>query len=107
MVRLELSKSSYMAQIDALPTSEGPRLKCWDWGGTGGAAVANIFRTLVYDESDQIALPRSSWSEAWLRKADGVAKGNGFYSVIHPSGNAQISIDRLEGHFYVVEELYQ
>jgi hypothetical protein len=108
IVRLELSKSSYMAQINALPTTDGPRLKCWDWGGTGGAAVANIVRTLVYDESDQIALPRSSWSAAWLRKADEVAKGNSLYSVIRPtSGTGQISVSHLEGHFYVVEEVYQ
>jgi hypothetical protein len=106
-VRLELSKSSYMAQIDALPTTDGPRLKCWDWGATGGVAVATTFRTLVYDESDQLALPRSSWSESWILKATEACRGTPLQSVIHPSGSSQADVGRLEGHFYIATELFQ
>jgi hypothetical protein len=79
LIRLKLWKSSYVAQLEALPAMEGgPLLKSWDWGSTGGVAVANIFWLLVYDDSDQIRLPRSSWSADWIRKADQAAKGNGF-----------------------------
>lgn len=35
----------------ALP-GPAPKYHEWDWGGTGGAASANIFYTLIYDESD-------------------------------------------------------
>jgi hypothetical protein len=107
LVRLELSKSSYIAQIDTLPTTDGPRLKCWDWGSTGGAAVVNIFRTLVYDESDQLSLPRSSWSEAWILKADAACRGTPLQSFIHPRGDSQVGVGRLEGHFYTATEIFQ
>jgi hypothetical protein len=110
LVRFELSKSRYIAQISALPTIDSPGLKCWDWGGTGGVAVPNTFRTLVYDESDQIALPRASRSAAWLRHADEVTECNDFYSVIHPNPiteNAQTRVSHLQGHFYIVEQVYQ
>jgi hypothetical protein len=71
LIRLELGKSSYMAEVAALPdTNGGRRLKIWSWGSTGGAAVANFSSILVYNESDQIALPRSSWSAEWRRNAD-------------------------------------
>jgi hypothetical protein len=115
LIRLELSKSNYMAQVDALPDANAPRLKCWGWGATGGAAVATIFRTLVYDESDQIALAKQSWSSEWLRKADQVSKSDkaagALNWVVHPeritNNNPQVSVGHLEGHFYVIVQLYQ
>jgi hypothetical protein len=107
-VRLELWKSDYLAQIDALPASDdGIRLKTWNWGETGGVAVPNFFWTLVYDESDQIALPPSSWSAEWVQKTGQV--GSPLYSVVHNRRDGKdyyVSIRRLDGHFYVVEELY-
>jgi hypothetical protein len=70
LIRLELWKSSYLAQVDAIPaTDDGPRLKVWDWGSVGGAAVPNVFWHLVYDDSDQIRLPRSSRSAGWIFSA--------------------------------------
>jgi hypothetical protein len=117
LIRLELGKSSYLAQIDALPATDGgPRLKSWDWGQTGGAGVVNDFWTLVYDDSDQIALPASSRSADWLRNADQSArntyqeaKGYGLSAIIHAENGGvgdQIIVRHLEGHFYVVL-LYQ
>jgi hypothetical protein len=107
-VRLELWKSDYLAQIDALPASDdGIRLKTWNWGETGGVAVPNFFWKLVYDESDQIALPPSSWSAEWVQKTGQV--GSPLYSVVHNRRDGKdyyVSIRRLDGHFYVVEELY-
>jgi cytochrome c oxidase subunit IV len=89
-IRLKLWKSSYLAEVDAIPATDGHlRLKSWDWGSTGGVAVPNIFWKLVYDESDQIALPRSSWSAEWLRNADQSGNGSVLYSILHPEGNYQ------------------
>jgi hypothetical protein len=107
-IRLELWKSSYMAEVNALPTSDdGIRLKTWYWGSTGGVAVANFFWTLVYDESDQVALPPSSWSAEWVQKADQV--GSPLYPLVSHmrAGKSDVSVRHLNGHFYVVEELYQ
>jgi hypothetical protein len=57
----------------------------------------------VYDEGDQIALPQSSWSAEWLRKAEQAAKGNALYSVIHPETFVWVRVTHLDGHFYVAE----
>jgi hypothetical protein len=107
-IRLELWKSEYLAQVNALPASDdGIRLKTWNWGETGGVAVPNFFWTLVYDESDQIALPPSSWSAEWVQKTGQV--GSPLYSVVHKRRDGKdyyVSVKRLDGHFYVVEELY-
>jgi hypothetical protein len=106
-VRLELSKSAYMAEVDALPVMSGGRLKSWSWGKTGGAAVVNVFWTLVYDESDQIVCPPSSRSAAWVSKAE---KDKGLYSALRyhlDEPNYQVSIERLDGHFYVITEILQ
>jgi hypothetical protein len=115
-IRLEWWKSNYLAEVAALPApADGARLKTWNWGETGGVAVANFFWTLVYDESDQIALPPSAWSSDWRQKADRVAlvpKSGGFYSVLHNAQNdddyyRRFTVRHLGGHFYVVEELIQ
>jgi hypothetical protein len=108
-IRLELWKSSYVADLDALPPSDdGIRLKTWNWGATGGAAAANFLWTLVYDDSDQIALPPSSWSAVWVEKTGQV--GSRLYSVVHNRRDGvdyHVNVTHLDGHFYVVEELYQ
>jgi hypothetical protein len=111
MVRLELSKSGYMVQIDALPDTDVPRLKCWNWGWTGGAAVVNIGQSLVYDESDQIALPQSSRSTEWIRKAGRVEKAaekaNGLCSVINWRDDGHMGVEHLERHFYVLKAVFE
>jgi len=117
-VRLDLWKSNYLAQVNALPaTDDGPRLITWDWGSTGGVGVVNYFWTLVYDDSDQIALPPASRSAEWYRKADKAFKGASigepvttFQDNAHLQNYTQayydqhISIRHIDGHFYVVEE---
>jgi hypothetical protein len=106
-IRFELGKSDYQAQVDALPASDdGIRIKTWDWGETGGAGVPNFFWTLVYDDSDQIALPPSSWSAQWVEKTGQV--GSSLYSVVHQADDKShsVRVRHVVGHFYVVEELY-
>jgi len=107
-IRLELWKSDYLAQVAALPASEdGIRLKTWNWGDTGGGAAPNFFWTLVYDESDQIALPPSLWSAEWVQKTGQV--GSPLYSVVHNRRDGMdyyVNVKHLDGHFYVVEELH-
>ena len=77
-------------------------------GATGGPMAPDLFWTLVYDESDQIALPPSSWSAEWVEKTGQV--GSNIYSLVHHTRGSQsydVRVRHLEGHFYVVEELYQ
>jgi hypothetical protein len=57
-------KSSYDRTISALPAEQRPRLVVFDWGGMSFASHG-----LVYDETDQVALPRGRQSRDWLAQA--------------------------------------
>ena len=84
----------------------------WDWGETGGAAVTNVFYTLVYDQSDEIFRSPSQRSEGWTERANAMAKGTMLFSILQteksrpdPGSNVpSLTIRRLEGHFYLVTE---
>ena len=52
-LRFRIDRHSYCETVKGL-TGPHPRHYSWDWGSTGGAAVTNIFKALVYDESDQV-----------------------------------------------------
>ena len=110
LIRFELWRSSYLSQVAALPaTHDGPSLKVWSWGGTGGAGVTNIEKLLVYDDSDKIALPPSARSPEWRGKANLAATGNSFAAVLDPEiigGEDHIAVRWLDGHFYLVTESF-
>jgi hypothetical protein len=57
-------KSHYDRTIAALPADQRPRLAVFDWGGMSFASHG-----LVYDETDQVALPRGRQSADWLAQA--------------------------------------
>jgi hypothetical protein len=103
-IRLELRKSTYLAEVESLPpTVSGCRLKTWHWGSTGGAAVANFFWILVYDDCDQIALPRSSQSAEWAGDASRADKNGMLHALLYDDDNT--TLRHLGGHFYVVQQV--
>ena len=57
-------RSSYDRTIAALPADQRPRLVVFDWGGMSFASHG-----LVYDETDQVSLPRGRQSADWLAQA--------------------------------------
>jgi hypothetical protein len=57
-------RSSYDRQIAGLPADHRPRLVVFDWGGMSFASHG-----LVYDETDQVSLPKGSQSADWLAQA--------------------------------------
>jgi hypothetical protein len=57
-------RSSYDRQIAGLPADQRPRLVVFDWGGMSFASHG-----LVYDETDQVSLPKGSQSADWLAQA--------------------------------------
>jgi hypothetical protein len=57
-------KSHYDRSIAALPADQRPRLVVFDWGGMSFASHG-----LVYDETDQVTLPKGSQSADWLAQA--------------------------------------
>jgi len=50
-IHFQLARSHYMELVRNLP-GPSPKYQEWDWGETGGAGSANIFHSLVYDETD-------------------------------------------------------
>jgi hypothetical protein len=79
-IRFEITKSYYMKQIAQMPRERGvPLFVKFDWGNTGGAGVANIFRSLVFDESDERLLHDQKRSDQWKRRA-----GSEVYSILYP-----------------------
>jgi hypothetical protein len=105
-VHLQLQKRTYLEQIARCECGPvGLRFKTFDWGGTGGVAVANTDYTLIYDESDEIALPADTRTAGWNRKAGSWAR----WQPGPVAGDAYHSFDlrALRGHFYLVTEIYQ
>jgi hypothetical protein len=102
-IRFEITKSYYTKQIAQMPRERGaPLFAKFDWGNTGGAGAANIFRTLVFDESDQLLVPDQKRSDQWKHRA-----GSEVYSISYPDQGYSIEVKKMGGHFYLVTEIYQ
>ena len=102
-IRFELTKSSYVKQT-AQRSREGgePLLAKFDWGEIGGAGAANLFYTLVFDESDELALPEEQRSEQWKQRVNAKMP-----SLMRKVEGHHVDVRRMEGHFYLVTEIYQ
>jgi hypothetical protein len=87
MLHFEVMRSQYLSQIRAMPDSAGPKLVVFDWGGMSWASNG-----VVYDESDEVALPLEQQSSGWHMRASRTELGCGGYS-IRPMG----------GHFYLAD----
>ena len=75
-------RSTYDRTIAALPADQRPRLAVFDWGGMSFAS-----RGLVYDETDEVALPRGRQSHGWLAKASHTELSCEGYGVRAPLGS--------------------
>jgi hypothetical protein len=58
------AKPYYDRQIAAIPADQRPRLAIFDWGGMAWGSTG-----LVYDESDEVALPKGRQSADWQARA--------------------------------------
>jgi hypothetical protein len=107
-VRFQLQKWAYLEHIARCGCGpDGLRFKTFDWGGTGGLVSPNFFYTLVYDESDEIALSADKRTAAWKRKV-GSGIGSQLYSILEPEDERHsINVKLIERHFYLVTEIYQ
>jgi hypothetical protein len=61
VLHFALAYPYYEHRINSLPRGSQPRLAVFNWGGMIWAS-----RGLVYDESDEVALPPGHQSTAWL-----------------------------------------
>jgi len=65
-IHFRAKRAAYLAEIAKLPKDKGPRLLIIHWGGFLGS-----YRDVVYDESDEIALPEKERSATWKKRAEG------------------------------------
>ena len=99
-VRFQATKSQYVDDLGGSIDSAGYR--AWPWGSTGGVGTVNSFYSLVFDPNDSIAKrqePRSSGDAM----SPSVLSG----AVASGSGVPLISVQHLDGHFYLVREDYE
>jgi hypothetical protein len=87
VIHFIVAKPYYDRQIAALPVDRGPRLVVFDWGGMVWASSG-----LVYDETDQVALPRDRRSADWLAQAS--------HSELSCEG---YGVQPLWGHYYLAD----
>lgn len=107
-INFALSRRTYEAEIARITREDGaPLFKTWKWGETGGAGVANIFETLIFDESDEIALSPLQHSAKWKNRVAEKCPGRTCWIVFWPPldgySNTVIALGR---HFYLVREIY-
>jgi hypothetical protein len=62
-VHFYLERSEYLAEVRATRNLGQPVLKVWNWGGMIWSS-----KGVVYDESDEIALPPEQQSAAWKNR---------------------------------------
>ncbi len=81
-LHFQLTCTEYKKEItNDLHPSPGPRT--WSWGDTGGAGVANVFKKVVYDKSDDIINETKK-----------------------STSNMDISVRSFGDHFYLVTTVY-
>jgi len=108
-IRFFATKHYYTKQVAALPAQNGqPKLVAFPWGETGGAAVVNIFETLVYDESGEVRLQSYHRSSAWNQRVKGMCPGTLLCSIsgMHDTNYIMQATD-FGDHFYLIREFYQ
>jgi hypothetical protein len=107
-IRFAVNKHTYEAEIARLPQTGEPRFHKFDWGATGGAAAPNLFFTLVFDESDEIALPPEQRSPAWRGRVGGRICGRVPTCRLYESDEGTtVTVVKMSGHFFLVTELLQ
>jgi len=100
----EIRKPSCLHQIAGLP-NEAPRFKMFYWGDLGFAAALTSY-TVIYDESDEIALSSDKWSAEWLRRVGNLCPGTQMCTILQPEASHRLEIRQMAEHFYLVTEWY-
>lgn len=97
----------FAARIAQTPRTAGqPRLLDWAWKETGAAIGAQIFETIVYDESDEIGRPPAALSAGWRARAS-VRLKDIAERIGHRNRNDEVDVRRIDDHFYLVTETIQ
>lgn len=93
-IHFRLERETYLARIAALPSGKEPRTVVFVLSEDGWAGISN-YHLVVYDESDEIALPEQQRSASWKGKVADTPLGYGV-GYLRPLGD----------HFYIVRISY-
>jgi hypothetical protein len=93
-IHFRLERESYLAEIAALPSDKGPRTVVFVLSEDGWAGINNN-HLVVYDETDEVALPEQQRSASWKEKVADTALSYGV-GYLRPLGD----------HFYIVRISY-
>ncbi|MHC1946675.1 hypothetical protein IF803_20040 [Bradyrhizobium sp. UFLA06-06] len=102
LMRFEIGKRYYVDQVEKLPRAGESRLATFDWGQTGGVGVSNAIYTLVFDESDEIALSPARRSGTWWDRVNRQCSGTTLCSLLQPAPEVSVSVRKVDGHFYLM-----
>jgi hypothetical protein len=100
-VRFALTKQTYLAEIERADRSGGePRFKTFAWDNT---FLEKTYSTLVYDESDEIALPRGEQSTAWQQRVQTPCSEKKECVDLDPGPDEYVSVRKIGEHFYILD----
>ena len=103
----ELNQSRYDTSPANLPGSVGSRIKAWLFRDEGAFGSPVVETYVVYDESDELALPAVQRSEAWKSRAVTAGQPDrNFEYLARPQDRHTPSashVSRIHGHWYFVE----
>lgn len=89
------------AYARARADKSGPLLEMFDLGGTNNIAGWVTQDVLIYDETDEIALPPSQRSRGWLDRA--YERGDPIHFHVIDPRSKNVRLTALGGHFFLVE----
>ncbi len=101
-VRFALTKQTYLAEIERtdLPGGE-QQFRTFAWDDT---FQAKTYSTLVYDESDEIALPNGEQSTAWQQRVQTSCSEKKECVNLDPGPNEYVSVRKIGEHFYILDD---
>ncbi|MBX4869259.1 hypothetical protein HJA85_20120 [Rhizobium bangladeshense] len=101
-VRFTLTRQAYLAEIERSdPPGSEPRLRTFVWDDT---FRAKTYSTLVYDESDEIALPKGAQSAAWQQRLQKSCLENKKECVnLDPGPDEVVGVRKIGEHFYILD----
>ncbi|WP_442217774.1 hypothetical protein [Rhizobium sp. 2YAF20] len=113
-LRFEYRKSDFLKDVaDCAASKDHPLLMHWLWGDQGGGfGASSIESTLIYDETDQIASPLSTWtdevrSRLFNNSGSGSQKNYVEGSSLVPlnGDTSEPSIESMGSHFYLATQI--
>jgi hypothetical protein len=103
-VRFTLTRNGYLAEIQQSNVQgTEPRFNTFVWDDT---FTAKTYVTLVYDESDEIALPIGNQSEAWRQRTQKSCIRNRDCINLDAQQDEYISITKIGDHFYLLRDSF-